>query len=118
MSRDVERGCLGQWTFHLAKVRTVVDGRYIHQGWGGRAHSSSPRLQAWGSQGGPYRASRACMGSWYSRHVWGFVRWQMFVSWDGGSSSHIETHGEVPRIMEIFDNSGSSIILSRTGFPI
>ena len=57
------------------------------------------------------------MGSWYSRHVRGFVPWQRFVSWDGGSSSRIETHGEVPRIMEIFDDSGSLIILSRTGFP-
>ena len=41
-----------------------------------------------------------------------------FVPWDGGSPSQIETHGEVPRIKEIFDDSGSSIILSRTGFPI
>jgi len=33
-----------------------------------------------------------------------------------GSPSHIETHGEVPRIKGIFDDSGSSIILSRMGF--
>ena len=30
----------------------------------------------------------------------------------------VETHGKVPRIKAIFDDSGSSIILSRTGFPI
>ena len=43
--------------------------------------------------------------------MWGFVLW------DGGSPSQIETHGEVPRITEIFDDSGSSIILSRMDFP-
>jgi len=42
--------------------------------------------------------------------VWGFVLW------DGGSPSHVETHGKVPRITKIFDDSGSSIILSRMGF--
>jgi len=42
---------------------------------------------------------------------------QGFVQWDGGSPSWVETHGKVPRITEIFDNSGSSIILSRMGFP-
>ena|SRR5882724_3254183 len=41
---------------------------------------------------------------------------QGFVPWDGGSPSRVETHGEVPRITEIFDNSGSSIILSIMGF--
>jgi len=35
----------------------------------------------------------------------------------GSLPSRVETHGKVPRITEIFDNSGSSIILSRTGFP-
>ena len=35
-----------------------------------------------------------------------------FVLWDGGLPSQVETHGEVPRITEIFDNSGSSIIIS------
>ena len=35
-----------------------------------------------------------------------------------GSPSRIETHGTFPRIKEIFDDSGSSIILSRMGFPI
>ena len=44
--------------------------------------------------------------------MWGFV------PWDKGSPSRIETHGEVPRIKEIFDDSGSSIILSRMGFQI
>src|SRR5882724_5213881 len=112
MLRHVERGRLGQGTFHLAKVKTVVDGRYIHQGGGGQAHSPSPRLQAWGSQGGPYWTSRAHMGSGYGGHVRGFILR------DGGSPSRIETHGEVPRIKEIFDDSGSSIILSRTGFLI
>src|SRR5882724_10877027 len=111
MLRHVERGHLGWGTFHLAKVRTVVDGRYIHQGGGGQAHSPSPRLWAWGSRGGPYWTSRARTWSGYGRHVWGFVLW------DGGSPSRIETHGKVPRIKEIFDNSGSLIILSRTGFP-
>jgi len=36
-----------------------------------------------------------------------------------GTGVHLvvyETHGEVPRIRKIFDDSGSSIILSRTGF--
>src|SRR5882724_8930414 len=112
MSRDIERGCLGWGTFHLVKVRTVVDGQYVHQGGVGQAHSPSPRLQAWGSRGGPYRTSRVCTGSGYGGHVWGFV------PRDGGLPSRIETHGEVPRIKEIFDDSGSSIILSRMGFPI
>jgi len=35
---------------------------------------------------------------------------------NGGSPSWIDTHGEVPRITGVFDDSGSSIILSRTGF--
>src|SRR5882724_5239771 len=118
MSRHIERGYLGRWTFHLAKVRTVEDRQYVHQGGGGRAHSSSPILWAWGSRGGPYGASRAHTGSWYNRHVWGFVPWQRFISRDRGSSSCIETHVEVPRIKEIFDYSGSSIILSRMGFLI
>ena len=52
------------------------------------------------------------MRSGYGGHVRGFILW------DGGSLSQIETHGKVPRIKEIFDDSGSSIILSRTGFPI
>jgi len=47
---------------------------------------------------------------WYGRHVWGFVLQ------DGSSPSWEETHGKVPRITEIFDDSGSSIILSRNGF--
>jgi len=42
---------------------------------------------------------------------------QGFVLRDRGSPSWVETHGEVPRITEIFDDSGSSIILSRTDFP-
>src|SRR5882724_13641569 len=112
MSRDVERGRLGRGTFHLAKVRTVVDRQYIHQGGGSRAHSPLPRLQAWGSRGGPYWTSRVHVGSGYSRHVRGFV------PWDRGSPSRIETPGKVPRIKEIFDDSGSSIILSRMGFLI
>jgi len=58
------------------------------------------------------------MGSWYGRHVWGFVLWQRFFLQDGGSPSRIETHGKVPRIKAIFDDNGSSIILSRTGFLI
>jgi len=66
----------------------------------------------WGSRGGPYWTSRARTGSGYGRQVRGFILW------DGGSPSRIETHGEVPRIKEIFDDSGSSIILSRMGFPI
>jgi len=111
MSRDIERGRLGWGIFLLAKVRTVVDGRYVHQGGGGRAYSPLPRLWAWGSWGGPYWTSRVYTGSGYGRHVWGFV------PWDRGSPSRIETHGKVPRIKEIFDDSGSSIILSRTGFP-
>ena len=28
------------------------------------------------------------------------------VPWDGGSPSRVETHGEVPRIKKIFDDSG------------
>src|SRR5882724_10534465 len=52
------------------------------------------------------------MRSGYGGHVRGFV------PRDGGSLSRIETHGEVPRIKGVFDDSGSSIILSRTGFPI
>ena len=40
-----------------------------------------------------------------------------FIPRDGGSPSRVETHGEVPRITGVFDDSGSSIILSRTGFP-
>jgi len=52
------------------------------------------------------------MRSGHGGHVWGFV------PWDGGSPSQIETHGKVPRIKETFDDSGSSIILSRTGFLI
>src|SRR5882724_2052512 len=111
MSRDVERGRLSQRTFHLVKVGTVVDWCYVHHRGGVRAHSPSPRLQAWGSWGGSYWTSRAGPRSGDSGHVWGFV------PWDRGSPSQMETHGEVPRIKEIFDHSGSSIILSRTGFP-
>jgi len=111
MLRDVEMGHLSQGTFHLVKVRTVVDWRYIHHGGGVRAHSSLPRLWAWGSRGSSYWTSRVRTGSGYGGHVWGFVLR------DGGSPSRIESHGEVPRIKEIFDDSGSSIILSRTGFP-
>src|SRR5882724_1921504 len=110
MSRDVERSCLGRGAFHLTTARTVVDGLYIHQGGGGRASSPSPRLGAWGSRGGPYWTSRAHTRSGYSGHVRGFV------PQDGGSPSRVEAHGEVPRIKGIFDDSGSSIILSRTGF--
>ena len=40
-----------------------------------------------------------------------------FVPWDGGSLNWVETHGNVSRLRKIFDDSGSSIILSRTGFP-
>ena len=110
MSRDIEGGHLGQGTFQMAKVRTVVDGQYVHQGGVGQACSPSPRLRVWGSQGGPYWTSRVCTGYGYGGHVWGFFLW------DGGSPSQIETHGKVPRIKETFDDSGSSIILSRTGF--
>jgi len=42
--------------------------------------------------------------------VWGFI------PQDGGSPICVETHGKVPRITEIFDDSGSSIILSIMGF--
>jgi len=35
----------------------------------------------------------------------------------GVSPSQIDTHGEVPRITGVFDDSSSSIILSRMGFP-
>ena len=41
---------------------------------------------------------------------------QGFVLRDGGSPIWVETHGEFPRITKIFDDSGSLIILSRTGF--
>ena len=41
---------------------------------------------------------------------------QRFVLQNGGLPCQVETHGEVPRIKEIFDHSGSLIILSRTGF--
>ena len=41
-----------------------------------------------------------------------------FVPLDRGSPSRVETHGEVPIITRIFDDSGSSIILSRMGFLI
>ena len=51
------------------------------------------------------------MGSGYGGHVQGFV------PWDAGLPSQIETHGEVHRIKEIFDDSGSLIILSRMGCP-
>jgi len=64
------------------------------------------------SRSGSYWTSRVHARSGYSRDVWGFILR------DGGSPSHIETHGEVPRIKGIFDDSGSSIILSRMGFPI
>ena len=49
--------------------------------------------------------------SGYSGHVW------RFVPRDGGSPNRIEIHSEVPIIKGIFDDSGSSIILSRTDFP-
>jgi len=39
-----------------------------------------------------------------------------FVPQDGGSPSRVETHGEVPIITKILDDSGSSIILSRIWF--
>jgi len=39
-----------------------------------------------------------------------------FIPWDGGLPNQVETHGKVPRITKIFDDSGSSIILSRMGF--
>ena len=41
-----------------------------------------------------------------------------FIPWDGGSPSQVETHGEVPIITKIFDDSGSLIMLSRIGFLI
>src|SRR5882724_12402941 len=112
MLRDVERGCLSRGTFHLEKVRTVVDWQYVHHGGVVWAHSPSPRLWVWGSQGGSYLASRAHMRSGYSGHV------RRFIPQDRGSPSQIETHGKIPGIKEIFDHSGSSIILSRMGFPI
>ena len=40
-----------------------------------------------------------------------------FVSWDGGSPIQVEAHGKVLIITKIFDDSGSSIILSRMCFP-
>jgi len=43
------------------------------------------------------------------------MRW--FILWDGGSLGWIETHGDIPKITKNFDGSGSSIILSRMGFP-
>src|SRR5882724_12270450 len=70
-----------------------------------------PRLGVWGSQGGSYGTSRACTRSGYGGHMQGFVLR------DGGSPSRIDTHGEVPKITGVFDDSWSSIILSRTGFP-
>ena len=36
--------------------------------------------------------------------------------WDRGSPGQVDTHGDVPRITKIFDDSESLIILSRTGF--
>ena len=39
-----------------------------------------------------------------------------FVLWDGGLLGQVEIHTNVPRITKNFDDSGSSIILSRTGF--
>src|SRR5882724_2716135 len=112
MSRDNEGGCLSRWTFHLVKVRAVVDWRYVHHRRGVWARSPSPSLWAWGSQGGSNWTSRAITRSGYGGHVRGFILR------DRGSPSWVETHGEVPRITEIFDDSGSSIILSRTGFLI
>src|SRR5882724_9814099 len=111
VSRDIERGCLGWGTFYLMKAKTVVDGCYVHQGRGGRAHSPSPRLAAWGSKGGSYGTSRARVRSGYGGHMRGFV------PWDGGSPSQIDTHGKVPRITGVFDDSWRLIILSRMGFP-
>ena len=69
--------------------------------------SPSPRLEAWGSRGGSYWTGRVCMRSGYGGHVRGFI------PRDGGSPSRIETHGEVPRITGVFDDSGTV----RTGFP-
>ena len=40
-----------------------------------------------------------------------------FILQDEGLPRWIETHGDFPRITNNFDNSGSLIILSRTGFP-
>ena len=48
--------------------------------------------------------------SGYGGHV------RRFVLWDGGLPGQVDTHGDVPRITKIFDNSGSSIILLREGF--
>jgi len=50
------------------------------------------------------------MRSGYGGHV------RRFIPQYGSSPSRIETHGEVPRIKEIFDDRWSSIILSRMGF--
>src|SRR5882724_3456820 len=101
MSRDIEGGHLSQGTFHLAKVRTVVDWQYIHQRGGVQAHSPSPRLWAWGSWGGSYWTSRVHTRSGYGRHVPGFI------PWDGGSPNWVQTHSNIPRIIKIFDDSGS-----------
>src|SRR5882724_3702191 len=99
MLRDIKGGRLSWGTFHLVKVRIVVDGRYIHQRGGVWAHSPSPRLRVWGSWGGSYWTSRARTRSGYVGHVWGFI------PWDGGSPNWVETYSDVPRIIKIFDDS-------------
>src|SRR5882724_11818282 len=107
MLRNIEGGCLSRGAFHLVKVRTVVEWQYVHHGGSVWAHSSSPRLQAWGSQGGSYWTSRVSTRSGYGGHVWGFV------PRGGGLSNQVKIHGDVSIITRVFDDSGSSIILSR-----
>src|SRR5882724_1090566 len=99
VSRDIEGGHLDWGTLQLVRVRAMVDWQCIHQGGGVWAHSPLPRLRVWGSRGGSYWTSRAHMRSGYGRHVRGFI------PWNGGSPSRVDTHGKVPRMTKIFDDS-------------
>jgi len=109
VSRDVEGGRLDWGTLQLARVRTMVDWRYVHHGGGVRAHSPLPRLRAWGSRGGSYWTSRTSEWSGKAGMCGG-------SSCRRGSPGWVDTHGNIPRITKIFDDSGSSIILSRQVF--
>src|SRR5882724_6566148 len=72
----------------------------------------TPRLRVFRPRGFSYQASRMSLQSRQGGHMgWFFLQ-------DGGLPSWIETHGDFPRITKNFDGSGSSIILSRTGFPV
>src|SRR5882724_692514 len=77
-----------------------------------RTFPFASRLGAFRPRDSSYWAGRTSSQLRHSRHMRGFV------PQDGGSPSQIETHGDLPRIKEIFDDSGSSIILSRMGFQI